>query len=222
MKFKVGDRVKDTEFEEGIVVETETGTMQTSILVQFDNENKKLHDGNGLSKEKHEKNKCCFYSQDTCLLKLIKPKQFAKSDLKDGDIVTYRDGTKAINVCNALVGKDGVLRYANSYEEDLTRGDQYCKDTDIVKVERPTENLNIVFERKEEILNKAEKEYLSDVIRPFRNEVRGIIKEKLNDKNWISIDFKNDACMDFPNLDKKDDYKNMKIGKMYTLEELGL
>ena len=78
------------------------------------------------------------------------------------------------------------------------------------------------FQEKEEILNKAEKEYLSGVIRPFRDEVKGIIKEKLDDKNWISIDFKDDICMDFPNLKKKDDYKGMEVGKLYSLEELGL
>ena len=109
MKYKVGDRVKDTEFGEGIVVETETGTMQTSILVQFDNENKKLHDGNGLSKEKHEKNKCCFYSQDTCLLKLIKPKQFAKSDLKDGDIVTLRNNKRKRVIGQNLISEEGSI-----------------------------------------------------------------------------------------------------------------
>lgn len=219
MKYKVGDRVKDTEFGEGIVVETETGTMQTSILVQFDNENKKLHDGNGLSKEKHEKNKCCFYSQDTCLLKLIKPKQFAKSDLKDGDIVTLRNNKRKRVIGQNLISEEGSINL-NCYINKLIN--VVDNSFDIIKVERRPERLETVFECKEEILNKAEKEYLSGVIRPFRDEVKGIIKEKLDDKNWISIDFKDDICMDFPNLKKKDDYKGMEVGKLYSLEELGL
>ena len=201
MKYKVGDRVKCKEFGEGVIKFVDLGDVSLPYKVRF--------------------NKAELWCEES-KLKLTKAKQFTKNDLKDGDILTYRDGTKAIYVCNALVGKNGVLRYVNSYEEDLTRGDQYCKDTDIVKVERPTENLNTVFERKEEILNKAEKKYLSDVIRPWRDEVRGIVKEKLNEKYWISIDFKNYACMDFPNLKNKDDYKNMEAGKMYSLEELEL
>lgn len=220
MKYKVGDRVKDTEFGEGIVVEIETGTIQTSILVQFDNENKKLHDGNGLSKEKHEKNKCCFYSQDTRLLKLIKSKQFTKSDLKDGDIVTYQNGNQRTLKGDILVDKEG-FRVGNLKSYDSNLKNLNVQGNNIIKVERPT-GYETVFKRKEDILNEAEKKYLSGVIRPFRNEVRGIIKEKLNDKNWISIDFKNDACMDFPNLKKKDDYKGMEVGKLYSLEELGL
>ncbi len=207
MKYKVGDRVEliqATSCTNGFKVGEIYKITQIDCVGQYKIQIVNNEDTHGYVDEEHIE------------------RVFTKSDLKDGDIVTYRDGTKAINVCNALVGKDGVLRYANSYEEDLTRGDQYCKDTDIVKVERPTENLNIVFERKEEILNKAEKEYLSDVIRPFRDEIRGIVKEKFNDKNWISIDFKNDVCMDFPNLKKKDDYKGMEVGKLYSLEELGL
>lgn len=146
---------------------------------------------------------------------------FTKSDLKDGDIVTYQDKTKVINTKNRLINECGSVCFLSDYNEDLTRKEENCKHLNIIKVERPT-GYETVFKRKEDILNEAEKKYLSGVIRPFRDEIRGIVKEKFNDKNWISIDFKNDVCMDFPNLDKKEDYKNMEAGKMYTLEELGL
>lgn len=146
---------------------------------------------------------------------------FTKSDLKDGDIVTYQDKTKVINTKNRLINECGSVCFLSDYNEDLTRKEENCKHLNIIKVERPT-GYETVFKRKEDILNEAEKKYLSGVIRPFRDEIRGIVKEKLNDKNWISIDFKNDACMDFPNLDKKEDYKNMEAGKLYSLEELGL
>lgn len=146
---------------------------------------------------------------------------FTKSDLKDGDIVTYQDKTKVINTKNRLINECGSVCFLSDYNEDLTRKEENCKHLNIIKVERPT-GYETVFKRKEDILNEAEKKYLSGVIRPFRDEIRGIVKEKLNDKNWISIDFKNDACMDFPNLKKKDDYKGMEVGKLYSLEELGL
>ena len=151
---------------------------------------------------------------------------FTKSDLQDGDIVTYRDNEQAVVVQKEtkLIGiKNLTLMYLADYDEKLNHKTGKHKGTinDIIKVERPTQ-YEIVFERKKEILDESEKEYLRNVIRPWRDKVKGIVKEKLNDKNWISIDFKNDACMDFPNLDKKEDYKNMEAGKMYTLEELGL
>lgn len=218
MKFKVGDRVKHKQFGEGNIVHYDENGEQP-YLVEFDKSNPKLHSGS-LSKKKYKEKHCwwCYEHE----MQLIKPVQFTKSDLKDGDIVTYRNGEKRIKLANKLFDRNGSLTmWLHSYNEDLTREYRERKETDIIKVERHPEELETVFER-EEILDKAEKEYLSGVIRPWRDEVRGIIKEKLNDKNWISIDFKNDACMDFPNLDKKEDYKNMEAGKMYTLEELGL
>lgn len=143
---------------------------------------------------------------------------FTKSDLKDGDIVTLRNNKRKRVIGQNLISEEGSINL-NYYINKLIN--VVDNSFDIIKVERPTQ-YETVFEYKEEILDKAEKEYLSGVIRPFRNEIRGIVKEKLNDKNWISIDFKNDACMDFPNLKKKDGYKGMKVGKLYSLEELGL
>ena len=152
-------------------------------------------------------------------MQLIKPVQFTKSDLKDGDIVTLRNNKRKRVIGQNLISEEGSINL-NCYINKLIN--VVDNSFDIIKVERRPERLETVFECKEEILNKAEKEYLSGVIRPFRDEVKGIIKEKLDDKNWISIDFKDDTCMDFPNLKKKDDYKGMEVGKLYSLEELEL
>ena len=206
MKYKVGDRVKV--IKEGTHGEA-IGALVTIVAVCEASKAQPY-------KCQTEKRGNWWFCENE-----IEPVLCTKSDLKDGDIVTYQDKTKVINTKNRLINECGSVCFLSDYNEDLTRKEENCKHLNIIKVERPT-GYETVFKRKEDILNEAEKEYLSGVIRPFRDEIRGIVKEKFNDKNWISIDFKNDVCMDFPNLDKKEDYKNMEAGKMYTLEELGL
>lgn len=81
-------------------------------------------------------------------------------------------------------------------------------------------------EYKEPILNEKEKEYLSSVIKPFRNDVIDILKEDLDDYECITIYFKEEdgdkSIMSFPIFKKGTIYKGMKGDKDYTLEELGL
>ena len=76
-------------------------------------------------------------------------------------------------------------------------------------------------EHKEPILNDSEKRYLSAVIKPFRDSVRGIEKAENLPYEMICIDTKY-RYMVFPPFDKGTMYKGMKTGWRYTLEELGL
>ena len=90
---------------------------------------------------------------------------------------------------------------------------------------------NIRFEDKEptsiesivypQILDDAEKRYLSAVIKPFRDSVRSIKKAENLSYEMICIDTKQ-RYMVFPPFDKGTMYKGMKTGWRYTLEELGL
>lgn len=94
--------------------------------------------------------------------------------------------------------------------------------------DRKIDMMDWLFEEHEEpILNNAEREYLSNVIKPFRNYEIAITKEKgqgdfeylklciykIND--WNSVTY-------FPPFIKNTIYKNMKLDKKYTAEELGL
>lgn len=76
-----------------------------------------------------------------------------------------------------------------------------------------------------EILTEREKAYLSAVIKPFRKDVECIMKfERLSaEKEFIHIFMKDsyDTCT-LPDFGKGTMYKNMRRGKRYTLEELGL
>ena len=84
-------------------------------------------------------------------------------------------------------------------------------------------------EHKEPILDEAEKNYLSAVIKPFRNRVQYIAKVFADDawfyriNCYIFIHF-NDGSddMDFPVFNESKMYKGMAIDRPYTLKELGL
>lgn len=76
--------------------------------------------------------------------------------------------------------------------------------------------------KNEEILDEKEKEYLSAVIKPFRDNIKYIRKGDFIKYEYISICINNDDIINFPNFKKGTMYKNMEIGKKYSLEELGL
>ena len=82
----------------------------------------------------------------------------------------------------------------------------------------------LLSEYKEPILNDAEKEYLSAVIKPFRNRVDYIMKEEniCSSTEFIHIDLSGGDIADFPNFKVGTMYKGMELDKSYTLEELGL
>lgn len=72
-----------------------------------------------------------------------------------------------------------------------------------------------------EILDEEEKEYLSAVIKPFRDKIECIAKHGVN-KEYIDICIRNDYKIIFPYFKSGTMYKGMELNKKYTLEELGL
>lgn len=149
--------------------------------------------------------------------------QFTKSDLKDGDVVTYRDGKKAtvLRGQSELRSIDQIgLMYLKDYDERLKYVDN--KKYDIIKVEHPVQ-YETVYERKEEILDEAEKRYLRGVIRPFRSKVEGIEKHIRifdSDKAFIRILSNGETMACLPDFEVDTMYKRMEAERDYTLEEL--
>ena len=78
------------------------------------------------------------------------------------------------------------------------------------------------------ILDDVERKYLATVIKPFRNRIKYFYKYPCGaNGNYEAITAKIEAygycdCLDFPKFKKGSMYKNMKVGKEYSLEELGL
>jgi len=151
-------------------------------------------------------------------------KEFKKENLKFGDIVTYRNGKQ--NIINR------VDNYKIYYYDDL-KPVHLGKGFDIMRVERYERTamsdklygLKILYERKEDILDAKEKEYLSNVIRPFRNRVKYIKKCNLTSE-YISIWYEDiingSDNFSLPYFKKGTMYKNMELNEAYSLEELGL
>lgn len=74
------------------------------------------------------------------------------------------------------------------------------------------------------ILDEVEKRYLSNVIKPFRNKVSYIYKQKnhCSKMEWIGIGIENDLSLEFPSFEIGTMYKGMELGKQYSLEDLEL
>lgn len=72
------------------------------------------------------------------------------------------------------------------------------------------------------ILDKKEKEYLENVIRPFKDKVGCIRKTKgIRGEEFVVIHVGWDI-ISFPRFKEETMYKGMKLDKQYTLKELGL
>lgn len=112
--------------------------------------------------------------------------------------VRVRDFSKKLNIDN------GVL-------EGMTLGKTYT-----------LEELGLYASK--DILSDKEKEYLSTVIKPFRDEVEFIMKDYTDDdkQEYIEIAIKDEVSILFPYFKKSTMYASMERCKKYTLEELGL
>ena len=77
------------------------------------------------------------------------------------------------------------------------------------------------------ILTEKEKEYLSAVIKPFKDKVDYIAKQQgFKDSEKLSVEFiiiyVDDEKLILPSYDKGTLYKDMKLMEKYTVEDLGL
>lgn len=77
-------------------------------------------------------------------------------------------------------------------------------------------------EVKEPVLDDVEKEYLSNVIAPFRRNVNYICKRLSENGYYIIILVNEFDVMNLPYFPKNTMYKGMKVDYRYTLKELGL
>lgn len=73
----------------------------------------------------------------------------------------------------------------------------------------------------QDILDEKEKEYLSNIVKPFRDRVENIRKLSLKQGyELIVIHMKKEYDLCFPDFKKGTMYKGMENDKKYTLEEL--
>lgn len=98
----------------------------------------------------------------------------------------------------------------------------YTKEM-IAEAKRPIK-YKTIYKRKEPILDDKEREYLANVIKPFRDKVKCIVKYKnyYNRSEYIAISLKNDTPIHLPYFNEDTMYKNMELNTEYILKELGL
>ena len=105
--------------------------------------------------------------------------------------------------CNSET--EGVWYTSNKLLPVLLQG-----EISIIKVEQP-------------ILDDIEKNYLSNIIKPFIDRIDYITKVNLsNGKEYIFIKMKNYEKISLPFFTAGTMYKGMQSDKEYTLDELGL
>lgn len=150
--------------------------------------------------------------------------EYTYEDLKKSPI-----GTKITFEAGAVLVKD-----EENYFENVNRcreianlynlKDSYSDLGKIIKIEEP--EYKKVYEYKPEILDEAEKRYLRNVVRPFKDKVKYVKKIVFSDgdaKISIRIEENNKIWyIGFPPFKKDRMYKGMEENKEYTLEKLGL
>lgn len=207
MKFKVGDKVK-------VIAEKRGHEFDIGEIVKIEEISDRDYKCSSLKKDE-----LWWMGED----EFVKVK-FTKSDLKDGDIITYRDGRKRTIVAESLIDEYGhEVAGLRTYDNEL-KNKFSATGLDIVKVERPTQYKE-VFERKEEILDEVEKKYLANVIKPFRHEIKIISKRsRLGNSSicYIKIWLKNNDTANLPDFKENSMYKGMEPNREYSLKELGL
>lgn len=163
------------------------------------------------------------------------------TDLKNGAVVEIRSGNRYLKVDNTLLNLklDGGYLPIFDYDDNLkSRAGGVIFD--IVKVWNSAPSSQgycnkalCQVERNQPpswqdttILDDREKEYLENVLKPFKNEITSIVVlPSVFDANFVFL--KVDLTFDydhmiFPRFYKGAMYKGMETGKCYTLDELGL
>lgn len=237
MKFKVGDRVRCIKDVCKYKTENKTGTVKNVyndiLCISFDeivngwkDERLGIKKGHGVAVNEKD-------------LELIEENAdtFTLDDLKVGYLVELRDGSRNIVMeCTGgkvLVDENSGWLYLNDYNNNFKFMDN-DNDFDMMKIYGFSfyknralkffkEDRELLWERKE-ILNDSEKEYLSNLIKPFRDSVT-MIKKLFSPtacKYYIQIRYIDNTPTNFPYFTNKNMYKNMEADRAYTLEELEL
>ena len=116
------------------------------------------------------------------------------------------------------ITKNGFMYWSDDYQQwnyTCAIEELFLGKSQIVKISK-------------QILNEKEKEYLSNVIKPFRDRIISIRKYRYNQDEYIGMYVKYYAETDdsemitLPVFKEETIYKGMELKKDYTLEELGL
>ena len=213
MNFKVGDKVKLVKMEnESEYYREYLGKTYTIESIKFSN------DGDYATFEEKKEKSVIPYLKN---LELIK--EYTYEDLKKSPIgtkITFENRAVLVKLDGGYYRENRQAGMFRSSYDLINLKDNFGNSGKIIKIEEP--EYTTVYERKEEILDEAEKRYLRNFIRPFRDKVKAIRKTDNNMNEYITVTYKNGLNTDFPNFKPNTMYKGMELYKEYTLKELGL
>ena len=142
------------------------------------------------------------------------PKEKKEKDMKETNLEHYKEQLKTILLFH-FDSPRAVIKLIREKFGCQIKVEKYATDAILEWMAQPY---------KEPILDDAERKYLADVIRPFRNKIDTISKFQTRDDSsqYIYIGMKDRRWSNLPCFPKGTMYKGMKAGKHYSLKELGL
>lgn len=217
MKFKVGDIVRGK--KESMYIITNQDMYKGKII--------KIKENGYIDIKilKHKSKKEIGNKYLTLDPKYFELVEYTYEDLKKSPIgtkITFEYGEVLVKDEIDRIENDRIALFIHNLKDFKSKS--YGK---IIKIEEP--EYKTVYEEKKEILDKAEKRYLKFVIKPFRDNIKCVVKHNyiispsLNKYyEGINIVMKDTQIIEFPFFKVDTMYKNMKIDKEYSLEELGI
>ena len=131
---------------------------------------------------------------------------------------------KKAPVGTKLTFKSGVTLVKldeNQYENRIIAKESCEIEKELIKkIEEPT--YRTVYKYIPEILDEDEKRYLKQVIRPFKDRVKYIVKHRTSVSQEVITICVDDYSVNLPLFERHTMYKNMKINEHYTLEDLNI
>lgn len=147
------------------------------------------------------------------------PKEKKEKDMKETNLEHYKEDLKEILTFTYNSPKDIIKHIGKRLGCQIkVKSGEYVTDAILEWMAQPYEK---------PILDDKEREYLSEVIKPYRNKVTFIAKSKdsYEAKYFISIVVKGNygrEAIHLPWFKENTMYKGMELSKKYTVEELGL
>ncbi len=144
------------------------------------------------------------------------PKENKEKDMKETNLEHYKEDLKKI----------ATFYYDNPRGTIKKIEERFCFQVKLKRGERPTDAILEWMSQpyKEPILDEAEREYLSAVIKPFKSDVAYIKKSRFFSEplQFIYISLKDEWTIKLNLFEAGSQYKGMEEHKKYTVEELGL
>lgn len=208
MRYKVGDRVKYVKK----IINHNVVTGGIFTITHIDENNQSFQ----YLAESKKGNKQWF-----------KEEEIQKVEYTYEDLIKSPIGTKVFFESNNVLLKINENHYedekfyrSNKSLKGLKDNVGSCLLGKIIKIEEPI--YKTVYENKE-ILDDIEKEYLRNIIKPFRDKVVFISKVTCEDEECISIIMRPEYdSFSLPYFKKGTMYKGMNKRRDYSLKELGL